>query len=164
MPPQPILTLPQERKLPTLCVVECMPLSMSCKVSRASWLSKLVFARLANIFWTYLLIAKVTVIKYHSLCFDKHVCPWDSVCIYLCMYVLIYLFIFLSLFLESEHACAWAEKGQREREREAQVGSALSVQSLMWGLSSQVHEIMTWAQMKSQMFNQLSHPGMPVVF
>ena len=48
---------------------------------------------------------------------------------------------------------------QRERERESQAGSLLSVQSLNTWLTLMNHEIMTWAETKSWTPNQLSHAG-----
>ena len=57
-------------------------------------------------------------------------------------------------------------EGQREREEDRgfQAGSLLPAQNPMWGLNSQNREIMTGAEIKSQMFNRLSHPGTPQVF
>ena len=49
------------------------------------------------------------------------------------------------------------EGAEREDERESQAGSALSAWSLMRGLNP--HEIMTSAEIKSQLLNRLSHPG-----
>ena len=46
---------------------------------------------------------------------------------------------------------------ERERDRESQAGFALSEQSLM--LEPRNHEIMTWAEIKSQTLNWLSHAG-----
>ena len=77
-------------------------------------------------------------------------------------YLFIYLFIYLSLFIlkETETETAWVERAQRDRERETenpQVGSALAEPDA--GLDLTNCEIMTWAETKSQMLNQLSHPG-----
>ena len=53
-------------------------------------------------------------------------------------------------------------EGQRERERE-RISSRLCIVSTEpnAGLESMNHVIMTWAKTKSQMFNQLRHPGAP---
>ena len=53
-----------------------------------------------------------------------------------------------------------------EREKESQAGSALSLWSPVSaepdvGLELTNHEIMTWAETKSQMLNGRSHPGAP---
>ena len=53
------------------------------------------------------------------------------------------------------------EGEEREGEREFQAGSMPPVQSLMWGLNSQSHEIMTGAETKSQTLNQLNYLGAP---
>ena len=47
------------------------------------------------------------------------------------------------------------------REREHTHASRGRTQSLTCGSISQNHEIMTWAEIKSQMLNWLSHPGAP---
>ena len=63
---------------------------------------------------------------------------------------------------ERAHTCTVAcTEGQRERERESQAGSELSVQSPMWDLNPQ--KIKTWTKIKSQTFKRLSHPGTPRV-
>ena len=49
------------------------------------------------------------------------------------------------------------EGAEREDERESQAGSARSAWSLMRG--SNPREIMTWAEIKSQLLNRLSHAG-----
>ena len=51
-------------------------------------------------------------------------------------------------------------EGQREGERESQASSVPSAQTPIQGLN---HDIMTWAKIKSQMLNRLSHPGTPLV-
>ena len=52
------------------------------------------------------------------------------------------------------HTCkGWAE---REGETESQAGSVLSA-----GIDPTNYEIMTIAEIKSQMFKQLSYPGAP---
>ena len=47
------------------------------------------------------------------------------------------------------------------RQREPQAGSVLSAQILTMWLKLMNREIVTWAETKIQMFNQLSHPGTP---
>ena len=70
-----------------------------------------------------------------------------------------------TFFFNSERVRRSRERGrERERERESQAGSALSSQSPVWGSNSQTHDIMTWAEIKSQTFNRLSHPGAPMSF
>lgn len=61
-------------------LVKWILLSMLCRANSAmasSWLSKLIFYKLATNFlkpiFTYL---KCRVVKYHSMCFDKYVYPW----------------------------------------------------------------------------------------
>ena len=55
-----------------------------------------------------------------------------------------------------------AEEGQRQRQRESQGGSTLSVDPDMGlNLTAADWEIMTWADIKSQMLNKLNHPGAP---
>ena len=53
--------------------------------------------------------------------------------------------MFLSLFIYFERETERASRGEAEREgeREFQAGSALSAQSLMWGLNPQTREVMT---------------------
>ena len=63
----------------------------------------------------------------------------------------------LSLFSLRETETGWAGEGQRETENESQTESEA-------GFKLTNHEIMTWAKTKSQMFNQLSHPGASSVF
>ena len=53
---------------------------------------------------------------------------------------------------------AWVGEGKNERrQKESQAGSELQVQSPMRGSTSQNCEIMTWAEIKSQMLKQLRH-------
>ena len=52
---------------------------------------------------------------------------------------------------------------EREGERESQGGSTVSAKPDV-GLNSTNNEIMTWDEIKSQMPNQLSHPGAPKIF
>jgi len=52
-----------------------------------------------------------------------------------------------------------AGEGHRERERDAQHGSRCGARSLRALL-----RVMTWAEIKSQMPNRLSHPGAPETF
>ena len=54
-------------------------------------------------------------------------------------------------------------EGQRQRERELQAGSMPNTESSE-GAQSHNLEIMTWAKIKSQTLNQLSHPGTPQLF
>ena len=56
---------------------------------------------------------------------------------------------------------AQAGEGQTERERENPQQVSLSVQSPMQDLDPMNCEIMTEAEIKSRMLNQLSHPGAP---
>ena len=51
---------------------------------------------------------------------------------------------------------------ETERGRESQAGSMLSAESDA-GLELTNHEITTWAKIKSQKLNLLSHPGAPTV-
>ena len=64
------------------------------------------------------------------------------------MYMCIYVLILLIWERETDSVSG----GGAERGRESQAGSELSTQSTS-------HEIMTWAETKSQMLNRLSHPG-----
>ena len=50
---------------------------------------------------------------------------------------------------------------ERERERKFQAASTLSAEPDT-GLNLTNHEIVTWAEIKSRMLNQLSHPGAPI--
>ena len=55
------------------------------------------------------------------------------------------------LFILKEHKHGKGREGrreerERERERESQKVSALSVQSLMQGWNSEIHEIVNWAE------------------
>ena len=69
--------------------------------------------------------------------------------------------IFLKVYLGWDRGSASGGGAERERDREFYAGSMLSVQSLMQGLNSQNHEIMTWAEIKSCTLNLLNHPGAP---
>ena len=74
------------------------------------------------------------------------------------------LFLFLKLiylFWESQGQWRWGRGRERGRGRESQAASSLSAQSPMPGSSSQNRETMSWAETKSRMLNQLSHPGAP---
>ena len=67
--------------------------------------------------------------------------------------------IFLSLFIyfERERVHEQGRGREREGQRESQVGSSLSAHSPMRGLNPRtVIEIVTWAEIKSQMLNRLS--------
>ena len=71
--------------------------------------------------------------------------------------------LFYFIYLERGHA---RKKGRdRERDgdgdRESQAGSMLSAQSPTWSSNSRTREIMTWAKIKSQTLNRLSHPSAP---
>ena len=69
-----------------------------------------------------------------------------------------------------ERARAWAHgsmragEGQREGERESQAGSTLSAEPEARLNPMTDCEIMTWAEIKSQILNRLSHPGAPIRF
>ena len=55
-------------------------------------------------------------------------------------------------------------RGQRKRERE-RLSSWLPTEHRVGGrAASQDPEIMTWAKIKSQSLNWLSHPGIPIIF
>ena len=56
-----------------------------------------------------------------------------------------FLLLFLSLFIYSERDRDCVNRGgaEREGERDSQAASTLTEQSLVWGLNSQNHEIMT---------------------
>ena len=87
--------------------------------------------------------------------------------------ITIHHFFFLSLFifLERERVCACVcartgRESQRERGREnpkRALFCAVSTEPCA-GLHLTNREIVTWAKIKSQMFNQLSHPGAPACF
>ena len=67
------------------------------------------------------------------------------------------IFFNTHLFILREKEKDW----ERERERGSQAGSAFSAQSWMQGSISSTLEIMTWAEIKSQLLIWLSHPGAP---
>ena len=50
---------------------------------------------------------------------------------------------------------------EREREKEGEKGRGLCQHRAQHGPELPNHKIMTWAETKSQMPNQLSHPGTP---
>ena len=50
-------------------------------------------------------------------------------------------------------------EADREGERESQAGSVPMSTEPDMGVGPINHEIMTWAEIQSQMLNQLSHPG-----
>ena len=67
-----------------------------------------------------------------------------------------YLKNFLSLFLRERKRVSRGGAERDGRDRESQVDSALSAQR-----PNRNPEIMTQAEIKSQMLNRLSHPGVP---
>ena len=67
--------------------------------------------------------------------------------------------MFIYVFWEKERELGRSRERERERERETQAGSELLVQ----GLDPMNYEIMTLAEIKSQMLNRLSCPGAPRV-
>ena len=74
-----------------------------------------------------------------------------------------FFFTFFFLFeRERESTYAQAGEGQREEETESQTDSALSAQKPDAGLKLMNHEIMTWAETKSQRLNRLHYPGTPM--
>ena len=97
--------------------------------------------------------------------------------IYLYIYLDIFSFlsivlcIFLSLFIyferqsKREHTCMWAWEGvKREREKEngrERIHTVSTGPNVGFDLMN--CEIMTWAEIKSWMFNSLSHPGTPLI-
>ena len=71
----------------------------------------------------------------------------------------VFFFKFIYLLWERERERARVGAGaEREGERESQAGPGLSAQG---SLSLTNCEIRTWAEIKSGMLNQLSHPGAP---
>ena len=70
---------------------------------------------------------------------------------------LLYHFFFLKLIYLSERECT--HKGGAEREERENLKQASRCQSRITN-----HEIMTWAKIKSQTLNQLSHPGTLLLF
>ena len=73
--------------------------------------------------------------------------------------LLFFLFFFKFIYFERECMHVHELGRGKERGREFQAGSTLSVRSPMQGLNLMKQEIMTWAEIKSQTLNQLSHPG-----
>ena len=76
--------------------------------------------------------------------------------------VMVNNFFFKFIYFEGERECVCVseqEGAEREGERESQSGSTLSVQSPELPNSA----IVTWADIKSQMLNRLSHPGTPMI-
>ena len=74
-----------------------------------------------------------------------------------------FLFLkFIYLFRERKHTSTRAREGQKERESPKQ---APCWQRGAWPRAHDQwpHEIMTWAQTKSQMLNRPSHPGTPTM-
>lgn len=69
----------------------------------------------------------------------------------------------LHLFLNLLTVRVQAEAGERERVRESQASSALSVQRTAVGAQTWNREIVTWADTKSWMPNRLNHTGAPHV-
>ena len=65
-----------------------------------------------------------------------------------------FFFKFIYLFWE------WESASRGEAERESQAGCTVSTE-LAVELDPRNREIMTWAEIKSQMLNWLSHPGAP---
>ena len=72
--------------------------------------------------------------------------------------------MFLLYFWETETDRTRAGEAQSERERE-KIPSRLHTDSAQSdvGLKLKNHEIMTWAEIKNQMINRVSHPGAPKI-
>ena len=64
---------------------------------------------------------------------------------------------FIYLFLRKR-----ANEGETEREGDNPKQALCCQRTAPWGLNLMNQEIMTWAKIKSQMLNQLSHSGAPV--
>ena len=77
-------------------------------------------------------------------------------------HIFIFLF-FLSLFIyfEREKELKWDKGREREGESQADPSSPPIIAELRVGLDPKNREIMSWAEIKSQALNQLSHPGPP---
>ena len=82
---------------------------------------------------------------------------------FLCFLFLFFFLKFIYLFWERESACAQVGEGWRERDRE-RIPSRLHTVSAEpdRGLWLTKQEIMTWAEIKGQRLNWLSHPGAPM--
>ena len=93
-------------------------------------------------------LQKVSTLKYETICSQFSECR-D------------FFFKFTYLFWERQRQHEWGG-AEREGKRESQAGSALPAQSPTKHLSSQNHEIMTWAETKSWTLNWLSHLGAPM--
>ena len=92
--------------------------------------------------------------------------------VFLSLHYFVLLFVSLfHIYLFSKNVYLFSERerrrgeGQRERERgkKSHAGSALSAESNV-GLDPTNHEIMTSAEIKSQMLNWLSYPGAPLFY
>ena len=70
-------------------------------------------------------------------------------------------FLFFFMFIYFERECEWGRGTERGRQRESQAGSTLSAKPDV-RLKLVNHEIMTWAETKSQLLNRLNHRGTPV--
>ena len=66
---------------------------------------------------------------------------------------------FTYLFWETESELKWGKGRERRRKRESQAGSTSLVQG-QHGAQPTKCEIMSWAEIKSQTLNGLSHPGL----
>ena len=78
-----------------------------------------------------------------------------------------YFRVFIHLFWEREKESAEAGERQRERQREGvreRIPSRLRTANMKpsAGLGLTNREIMTWAEIKSQMLTQMSHPDAPI--
>lgn len=94
-----------------------------------------------------------------NLVFHKLLCPSRD--FFLCGYYDIYATYFLSFLvsfciLESESASG---EGQRER---VLTRIHYTQRGAWWGAGSRDLELMTWANIESQMFNRLNHPRAPI--
>ena len=69
-----------------------------------------------------------------------------------------YVIFLMFIYFERKHE--WGRGRESKRERESQAGSTVSTK-LNEGLNPTNCGIMTWAETKSQLLNQLSHPGTP---
>ena len=75
---------------------------------------------------------------------------------------LLYCYFFLSLFIYLESGWVSWEVAEKERERIPSMLHTASMEPDV-GLKLTNREIITWAKVKSQTFNQMSHPGTTVL-
>ena len=80
---------------------------------------------------------------------------------YFILFYFILIIIFKNVFTYFEREKEWAEEGKKEGERENPKQASHHRAEPDARLQLMNHEIMTWTETKSQMLNQLSHPGTP---